>query len=678
MGRGFDARRLHQPLAGEPVRRIIPRVRPCRVRRAVNPEAATALALLLWLALETAAPGMPLAAPAAGVEKVPPERLVFLLEYVGADYENAVQDGRIVDRFEHDELTDFSRIVAEQYALAGKSEKTSAGLARLRALIRDLQPFKEVRVLSLSLADRVSEELGGGDRIAIPPDLSRGHGLYLENCAVCHGSTGGGDGPAAPDLRPPPTSFRDVRMNLVRPRQIHAATMFGVDRTAMPSFEGGLTPQQIWDISFYVMTLRQDFDPHPSSSNGELSLQNLASSSNEEILAMLRRARAEATARDVDYARLYPPGGVPTPSHAGGEPGVEDAGSEPGSDIQAAILLENAFARVAERVFPSVVGLSFYVRDASRPAVHPPGWREAPDAAPSYPGYRLLRRGSGFFISDDGTILSCNHLLVDPKTGGPAEIIDVEMDRNRHARARVIGLEPTVNLAVLKAETPLRTPPAVLGDSEHVRVGQWAIALADPPGVERGFLPGTISARPERDCYQEQRTATLLQTSLRISPESFGGPLVDIRGGVIGITVPAVSAPGTEAAASSAALALPIHLVMTLLGPLQEKESRRSPWLGISVLDLAAVRHMKLKSPPLTGLFIDDVFEPSPASKAGIRVGDILTEMDGNRLFAVPDFQRWLYLLGIGKEVSLVIYRDGKVLRPRVTIEERPAGAAPR
>ncbi|HKQ62772.1 MAG TPA: trypsin-like peptidase domain-containing protein, partial [Candidatus Polarisedimenticolaceae bacterium] len=470
--------------------------------------------------------------------------------------------------------------------------------------------------------------------------------LYLQACAACHGAGGGGDGRAAASLDPRPTSFRDPSMKLVRPRQVRAAIAFGVEGTAMPGFAGAFSDEQSWDLAFYVMTLRADFDPQPPEPPLALSLGDLASSSEEELLARVHPARPDLRGSAIDWYRLHPP-------------------APPAAEIADALRLEETFGRIAARVFPSVVGLSFYVRETATPEKPREGWSGAAPAEPLYPGYRLLRTGNGFFVSEDGYLLTCQHLLAG------AELIDVETSSNYHARARVIGVEPTVDLAVLKMEGPLRVPPATLGDDTTVRVGHWVIALADPPGVERSFAPGTVAARPERDCYQEQRSTTLVQTSLRSGAESWGGPLVDIRGEVIALSVPRVPD-------DPAVFGLPIHLALTLYEALKVKESQHSPWLGISVLELTWKLRQTLRSAPLTGIYIDNVFAPSPAAGAGIRAGDILTEIDGHRILAVADFQKWLYLSGIGTTVELGIYRDGELSSPRVTIEERPAQARPR
>ena len=158
----------------------------------------------------------------------------------------------------------------------------------------------------------------------------------------------------------------------------------------------------------------------------------------------------------------------------------------------------------------------------------------------------------------------------------------------------------------------------------------------------------------------------------------FGGPLVTIRGEVVGLTIPGEAQAGSPGSQRRPVNALPINLVMTIYRALKVKESERSPWIGISVLELDAALRGRIKSPALTGIYIDDVFDPSPASRAGVRVGDILTKMDDQPILGVSDFQTWLYLLGIDRSVTLEIVRGGKVLRKQVTIEQRPESAVMR
>jgi serine protease Do len=444
----------------------------------------------------------------------------------------------------------------------------------------------------------------------------------------------------------------------------------------MPAYRDALVPRQLWDIAFFVMTLRDGFDPSPPAEVVALSMPELASRSDEELLTRLRTSRPGAEASEIDYYRSN--------FHAAQRPDPVARGVVGENGLEVAELLESTFARVAEKVFPSVVGISIYSKDArAEPAAgegaRTDGWKVGDAEDRLYPGYRRTRSGSGFLVTGDGDILTCADGLSHPGAGPSSDVIDVELTGNVHCRARLIGLEPTIDLAVLRIVAPVPVRAVTIGDSDAVRVGHWAIAVGDPPGPEKSFVPGTIAGRPERACYQEHRTSTLLQSSAAMDPAGFGGPLVNIHGEVVGVTIPGAGSVAVPADAGSRPVsALPIGLAMTIYRALKVKESEQSPWIGISVAELSARLRTKLKSPPLTGIYIDDVFEPSPASRIGIRTGDVLTKMDDHPILGVSDFQTWLYLLGIDASVTLEIARDGKTLRKTVSIEQRPASARTR
>ena len=633
-----------------------------------------------------------MAASAAGQD--PPlevERLVFLLQYIGADYGAAVTEGRIVDAFEYQEMATFSGVLVDSFDVLrrrGAPETVAQELTRLQGLIRELRPWEDVRALASGLATRLLEEL---DLVAHPvaaPDPARGAELYTTLCASCHGPTGGGDGPAAAEQNPSPTSFREPRMNRLSPHQVFGATRFGIEGTAMASYSDTLSPAQSWDLAFHVLTLREDFEPAATHPGFDLSLEDLLAQSNDSLLARLLAEGLAARPVDVDYFRLHPPEPHPPLLATSSGSSRPPPGTVEGGDaLGLALRLQDAFAAVAERVLPSVVNVTSFGRAEDAPpraAADADSWTVADADAPTYPGFRRLKSGSGFFVSGDGYVLTGHH-VVTREGGDAAEVIDVELPGGRRVLSRLVGAEPTLDLAVLKLEVvPEHRPPEVtpitIGEGEALRVGHWVIAVGDPWGPERTYAVGTLAARADRQCYQEQLTATLLQASLSVHPGSYGGPLVDIRGRVVGMIVP----PPPMIAAHATEYALPIDLALNLYEALKVTESRRSPWLGVSVLELASARRhpgASREAPPdlpPTGVYIDDVFDPSPASRAGIRVGDTLVAIDGKRLLSVLDFQKWLYLSGIGRSVSLDVYRGGETLSKRATIEERPQAATNR
>jgi S1-C subfamily serine protease/mono/diheme cytochrome c family protein len=598
------------------------------------------------------------------------EELVFFLQYVGSDYGSAVNDEKVVDPNEYREVLHLAETILERYGELRPRGSARADLERFRDLIRGRAPWSAVRSLSRDLIPRIVDELDIVPYPAETPDTEAGRELYRVDCAPCHGVVGGGDGPASPWMIPRPTSFRESRMSLLSPHQVFSAARFGVPGTGMPAYGEGLPPRQLWDMAFFVMTLRDGFDPRPPAEVVPLSLSDVAARSDEELLTRLRVSRPGAEASELDFYRGKSRRAQPSDT--------VDRAAAAENGLEVAEVLERTFAGVADQVFPSVVGISLYAKDAVAEAAsanepHREGWTVGDAEDRLYPGYRRIRSGSGFLVTGDGDILTCADGLSGPGAAPRSDLIDVELTGNVHCRARLVGIEPTINLAVLRIVPPVPVRSVPIGDSDTVRVGHWAIAVGDPPGPEKSFVPGTIAGRPERECYQEHRTSTLLQSSAAMDPAGFGGPLVNIHGEVVGVTIPGGGA--VAGAGKQPVSALPIDLAMTIYRALKVKESEQSPWIGISVAELSAQLRGRLKSSPLTGIYIDDVFEPSPASQIGIRTGDILTKMDDHPILGVSDFQTWLYLLGIESKVTLEIVRDGKALRKAVTIKQRPESA---
>jgi serine protease Do len=235
---------------------------------------------------------------------------------------------------------------------------------------------------------------------------------------------------------------------------------------------------------------------------------------------------------------------------------------------------------------------------------------------------------------------------------------------------------------MLRIGEPERIPSGTdleFGDSDRLQVGHWLIALGDPPGPERSFAVGVVATQAQRQCYQAKMSATMVQSSLVVPPASVGGPVVDIFGRVVGMTVrpQSLAAPAGIPAPTQV---LPANLLLNINEALKVAQSRRSPWIGISVLELPALRRRlgdqaKTAGFPLTGVYIDDVFDPSPAFAAGVRPGDFLVAMNDHRVVSVADFQTWLYVTGIDARIDLDLLRDGKPLKLSMKIESRPPSA---
>jgi mono/diheme cytochrome c family protein len=233
---------------------------------------ALLLACLAWLGTVRAADPTPLT----------PERLVYLLEYIGTDYADAVQGGVVVNQFEFDEVRALGQQLVDGYT--ARRSRTDAVAASLRELVQSIDrraPADEVWSATRRLLPVLAKAVGANPRPSTIPNMANGRRLWESDCASCHGGTGAADGPSAAGMNPPPAAFRGAYGARLSPRQIYNALTFGVSGTAMPSFAAGYTEGQRWDVAFFMMTLRPDFNPErpPGVVTAPFTLDELAASS---------------------------------------------------------------------------------------------------------------------------------------------------------------------------------------------------------------------------------------------------------------------------------------------------------------------------------------------------------------------------------------------------------------
>lgn len=358
---------------------------------------------------------------------------------------------------------------------------------------------------------------------------------------------------------------------------------------------------------------------------------------------------------------------------------------------RAAIAVQQTFAQICKRTLPSVVCVRAFERvpaDVTEPAPNGPKWVNTEPA--EYEGMRVFSAGSGFVVDGNGDILTCTHLL-QKADGSLADLIDIELVDATRVICEVIGTEPTVNLAILQPMVfpnghSQKLPPLRFGDSDATQPGDWALGFGDPFGPAKYFAVGSFVAQPSRDCYQDYLSAFFAQVSMVAHPEAYGGPIVDVHGDVIGILAPRHPKPGglTDEPRYGIEYVMPGKIVQGLYEAIRQSRSTRSPWLGYSVMsrpEIARVRGLEAyqaMEKPKAGILIENVFEPSQAMTVDIRPGDWLTAFGETRIFTPVDFQKALYIAGIGAVVELELWRDGETTRKKIVVEERPKVAAPR
>ncbi len=304
--------------------------------------------------------------------------------------------------------------------------------------------------------------------------------------------------------------------------------------------------------------------------------------------------------------------------------------------------------------------------------------------------------GSGFVIDKEGHILTNYHVV----QGAGRITVKFHNDPKEYP-ARLVGSAPPLDVALLKVEAPgERLVPLVLGDSDRIRVGQKAIAMGNPFGLEFTVTQGIVSAIRQNPGAIGDETGLVpqvIQTDAAINPGNSGGPLLNSRGEVIGINTAIFTPTGQFGAAQFAGIgfALPINLVKEILPELKAGKTltaeiliRNRPRLGVSVIPLGVYPETLKRQYglPATGLMVQEVEGNSPAARAGLRGasrfatvqlptgealrvgvdGDVLLEADGVPLASILDLRRVLYGKRPGEAVSLKLLRQGRTLTVRV------------
>jgi serine protease Do len=262
--------------------------------------------------------------------------------------------------------------------------------------------------------------------------------------------------------------------------------------------------------------------------------------------------------------------------------------------------------------------------------------------------------GSGFVINPEGLVVTNSHVVER------AQQISVRLGDGRALEAVVVGRDPATDLALLRLRDATNLATVALGDSDQLEIGDWVVAIGNPFGLDMSVTHGLISAR--------ERVLGLgpfddfIQTNALINPGNSGGPLFDMKGDVVGVTTAIVSQ------GQGIGFAVPINLVKDLLPNLLDNGRPERGWLGLNVQELTD----GVAGAPV----VVDVYEDSPAAKAGVRPGDHVLEVSGKPVQRYQQMLRRIALLAPGTQVKLELERDGKVLEVTAVLAQRPSRAA--
>jgi serine protease Do len=337
-----------------------------------------------------------------------------------------------------------------------------------------------------------------------------------------------------------------------------------------------------------------------------------------------------------------------------------------------------AFEAIAEHVTPAVVSITAEQLESRRPTTQrrqglPPGidefFRQFEDL-PQPP--RGGGSGSGFIVSQDGYILTNNHVVAN------ADRVTVTMLDNRTFEAKVVGRDPTTDVAVIKVDAK-NLPTVTLGDDARTRIGQWVVAIGNPLGLEFTVTAGIVSAKGRSQLnlpnVQRYSIQDFIQTDAAINPGNSGGPLVNIRGEVIGINSAIASQTGFNAGYG---FAIPITLAKLVMDDLIQHGRVRRAVLGISIeeVDPADARAGGLSE--IRGVLVAG-FDPSesesPAARAGMEPGDIIISAAGQRVNRISELQRIIRGFKPGEVVDIEAMRFKERKNFRVRLVEPPRAA---
>jgi len=274
--------------------------------------------------------------------------------------------------------------------------------------------------------------------------------------------------------------------------------------------------------------------------------------------------------------------------------------------------------------------------------------------------YRTETLGSGVIINKEGYILTNSHVVRG------VDELEVELLDGRKFKGKVAGSDPETDIAIVKIKAN-NLPVAILGDSDKIEIGQWAIAIGNPMGYQHTVTVGVISATGRRlkgTTYED-----LIQTDAAINPGNSGGPLINIHGEVIGINVAIERYLSTMI--QGIGFAIPINIAKKVIDELIEYGEVTRPWIGVMIQELTPelAEEFKVKE----GVLIGDVISDTPAEKAGIKRGDVVTAVDGKEVKTPTELRRQILNKKVGQKVMITLVSDGVEKNIPVITAEKPS-----
>lgn len=325
------------------------------------------------------------------------------------------------------------------------------------------------------------------------------------------------------------------------------------------------------------------------------------------------------------------------------------------------------FVALSDRVIPSVVSVRVIeFRSAGEQAPQDRFhffFRQQPTQDDEEP-MPQRSEGSGFFITAAGEIITNNHVVED------ADKIEVELVDGTTYEAEVVGTDPATDLALIRVKKGNGDFPHLpLGDSGMLRVGEWVMAAGNPLNMDHTITVGVVSAKGRALGLSDRSFENYIQTDAAINFGNSGGPLVNLRGEVIGINA-AINARG-----QNLGFAIPINTATRIVPQLREHGKVVRGYLGVSIGNIDQKIQGAFELDSRNGAFVSSVTEDSPADDAGLTHGDVIVGVDGQKIDDTRTLIDTIAALPPGRDVTLDVIRDGEQSEIKVTLGERDAEA---
>lgn len=339
-------------------------------------------------------------------------------------------------------------------------------------------------------------------------------------------------------------------------------------------------------------------------------------------------------------------------------------------DVPKLTAIDEEYTRLVEKVMPSVVSItSKRVTQLGPARINPLDMllgtkrnRQQPQVETSL--------GSGFIVSREGHVLTNNHVIE-----GMTEI-EVQLSDERTFPARLLATDPTVDIAVLKVDAP-KLEPLPIGNSDGVKVGQLVFAIGNPFGLSETVTAGIISAKSRR--AMRDSTVEYIQTDAAVNQGNSGGPLINLRGEIIGINT-AIYSRGEDAGWLGISFAVPSNIARRALESVIKRGRITRSYLGVTMTNLTPELAARFRANSTDGALVSDIVLGSPAEQAGLRAGDIIRTFNGRPVKDIATLRSRLNEVDAGNRVELGVIRSGSELRVTAELAEAPVeqNSAPR